>query len=46
MIRRFWLYVLIPLLLAALAGGAGFWLWTRPAPEARLDQLTLATAAA
>ncbi|BDM21404.1 MULTISPECIES: virulence factor family protein [Pseudomonas] len=41
MIRRYWLYVLIPLLLAALAGAAGFWLWTRPAPEARLEQLTL-----
>lgn len=41
MIRRYWLYVLIPLLLAALAGAAGFWLWARPAPEARLEQLTL-----
>ncbi|MFF5866247.1 virulence factor family protein [Pseudomonas sp. NPDC012596] len=41
MIRRYWLYVLIPLLLAAVAGAAGFWLWTRPAPEARLEQLTL-----
>ncbi|NIE77562.1 virulence factor family protein [Pantoea sp. Tr-811] len=41
MIRRYWLYVLIPLLLAALAGAAAFWLWTRPAPEARLEQLTL-----
>lgn len=41
MIRRYWLYVLIPLLLAALAGAAGFWLWTRPAPEARLEQLAL-----
>jgi len=41
MIRRYWLYVLIPLLLAVLAGAAGFWLWARPAPEARLEQLTL-----
>ncbi|MBO9552793.1 AcvB/VirJ family lysyl-phosphatidylglycerol hydrolase [Pseudomonas sp.] len=41
MIRRYWLYVLIPLLLAALAGAGGFWLWARPAPEARLEQLTL-----
>ncbi|HCV38644.1 virulence factor family protein [Pseudomonas sp. SAR267] len=41
MIRRYWLYVVIPLLLAALAGAAGFWLWARPAPEARLEQLTL-----
>ncbi|WP_286912061.1 MULTISPECIES: virulence factor family protein [unclassified Pseudomonas] len=41
MIRRYWLYVLIPLLLAALAGAAAFWVWTRPAPEARLEQLTL-----
>ncbi|QXH34663.1 virulence factor family protein [Pseudomonas muyukensis] len=42
MIRRYWLYVLIPLLLAVLAGATAFWLWTRPAPEARLDHLTLA----
>jgi type IV secretory pathway VirJ component len=41
MIRRYWLYVMIPLLLAALAGAAGFWLWARPAPEARLEQLAL-----
>ncbi|MFJ4346847.1 virulence factor family protein [Pseudomonas sp. NPDC089401] len=41
MIRRYWLYVLIPLLLAALAGASAFWLWARPAPEARLEQLTL-----
>ncbi|MDZ3993581.1 virulence factor family protein [Pseudomonas sp. Teo4] len=41
MIRRYWLYVLIPLLLAALCGAVAFWLWTRPAPEARLEQLTL-----
>lgn len=41
MIRRYWLYVMIPLLLAALCGAVAFWLWTRPAPEARLEQLTL-----
>ena len=41
MIRRYWLYILIPVLLAALAGAGAFWLWTRPAPEARLEQLTL-----
>ncbi|NIF16115.1 virulence factor family protein [Pantoea sp. Cy-639] len=41
MIRRYWLYVLIPLLLAALAGATAFWLWTRPAPEAHLEHLTL-----
>ena len=41
MIRRYWLYVLIPLLLAAMAGATAFWLWTRPAPEARLEHLTL-----
>ncbi|CAK16802.1 virulence factor family protein [Pseudomonas entomophila] len=41
MIRRYWLYVLIPLVLAVLAGGTAFWLWTRPAPEVRLEQLTL-----
>ncbi|TFF42824.1 virulence factor family protein [Pseudomonas sp. RIT623] len=41
MIRRYWLYVLIPLLLAAMAGATAFWLWTRPAPQARLEHLTL-----
>ncbi|HEN8798918.1 TPA: virulence factor family protein [Pseudomonas putida] len=41
MTRRYWLYLLVPLLLAALGGAAAFWLWTRPAPEARLEQLTL-----
>lgn len=41
MIRRYWLYVLIPLLLAAAAGAVAFWLWTRPAPEAHLEQLTV-----
>ena len=41
MIRRYWLYLVIALLLAALGGAAAFWLWTRPAPEARLEQLTL-----
>ncbi|WP_264311954.1 virulence factor family protein [Pseudomonas putida] len=41
MIRRYWLYLVIPLLLAALGAAVAFWLWTRPAPEARLEQLTL-----
>ncbi|MFJ4154156.1 virulence factor family protein [Pseudomonas sp. NPDC089752] len=41
MIRRYWQYILIPLLVAALAGAAAFWLWTRPAPDARLEQLSL-----
>jgi type IV secretory pathway VirJ component len=41
MIRRYWLYLAIPLLLAALGGAVAFWLWTRPAPEAHLEQLTL-----
>ncbi len=41
MTRRFWLYLLIPLLLAALGGALAFWLWTRPAPEARLEQLSI-----
>ncbi len=40
MTRRFWLYLLVPLLLAALGGVLAFWLWTRPAPEARLEQLS------
>ncbi|MGY4526131.1 virulence factor family protein [Pseudomonas sp. TE21394] len=41
MTRRFWLYLLTPLLLAALVGALAFWLWTRPAPEARLEQLSI-----
>jgi type IV secretory pathway VirJ component len=41
MIRRYWLYLAIPLLLAALSGAVAFWLWTRPAPEAHLEQLSL-----
>ncbi|MBJ9977782.1 virulence factor family protein [Pseudomonas sp. S75] len=41
MIRRYWLYLLVPLLLAALAGGVAFWMWTRPAPDARVEHLTL-----
>ncbi|AVH34926.1 virulence factor family protein [Pseudomonas monteilii] len=41
MTRRYWLYLLVPLLLAALGGALAFWLWTRPAPEARLEQLSL-----
>ena len=41
MTRRYWLYLLVPLLLAALGGALAFWLWTRPAPEARLEQLSI-----
>ncbi|UVL30714.1 virulence factor family protein [Pseudomonas donghuensis] len=41
MIRRYWLYLLAPLLLALLAAALGFWLWTRPAPEASLEHLSL-----
>ncbi|AYG46280.1 virulence factor family protein [Pseudomonas sp. Leaf58] len=41
MTRRYWLYLLVPLLLAALGGALAFWLWTRPAPEAHLEQLSL-----
>lgn len=41
MTRRFWLYLLVPLLLAALGGAQAFWLWTRPAPEARLEQMSI-----
>ncbi|MCY4125733.1 MAG: virulence factor family protein, partial [Pseudomonas sp.] len=41
MTRRFWLYPLITLLLAALAGATAFWFWTRPAPEAQLEQLQI-----
>lgn len=41
MIRRYWLYLAIPLLLAALGGAVAFWLWTRPAPEAHLEKLSL-----
>ena len=41
MIRRYWLYLLVPLLLALLAAALGFWLWTRPAPEASLEHLSL-----
>ncbi|CAG8870634.1 hypothetical protein PS627_04089 [Pseudomonas fluorescens] len=41
MTRRYWLYALFPLLLALLAAALGFWLWTRPAPPAHLEHLTL-----
>ena len=41
MTRRYWLYLLVPLLLAALGGGLAFWLWTRPAPEAHLEQMSI-----
>ncbi|WP_225787382.1 virulence factor family protein [Pseudomonas sp. Marseille-P8916] len=42
MTRRYWLYVLIPLLLALLAGTMVFWLWARPTPAAHLQHLALA----
>ncbi|MFK8330218.1 virulence factor family protein [Pseudomonas sp. BJa5] len=41
MIRRYWLYLLATLMLGLLAAALGFWLWTRPAPEPRLEHLTL-----
>lgn len=41
MIRRYWLYVLIPLVVAAAAASVAFWLWTRPAPAATIEHLTL-----
>ncbi|HKS14084.1 MAG TPA: AcvB/VirJ family lysyl-phosphatidylglycerol hydrolase [Pseudomonas sp.] len=41
MIRRYWLHVLVALLLALLAATLGFWLWTRPAPQAHLEHLAL-----
>jgi type IV secretory pathway VirJ component len=41
MTRRYWLYLFVALLMAALGGAMAFWIWTRPAPEARLEQLTL-----
>ena len=42
MIRRYGLYLSIALLLALLGAALGFWLWTRPAPQARLQHLALA----
>lgn len=41
MIRRYWQYVLIALLVALAAAAVGFWLWTRPAPEAHIEHLAL-----
>ena len=41
MIRRYWLHVLVALLLALLAATLGFWLWTRPAPQPHLEHLAL-----
>ncbi|GGU80909.1 hypothetical protein GCM10009504_42070 [Pseudomonas laurentiana] len=41
MIRRYWLYALVTLLAALTAAALGFWLWTRPAPQAQLEHLTL-----
>lgn len=42
MIRRYGLYLSVALLLALLGAALGFWLWTRPAPPARLQHLALA----
>ena len=42
MLRRYGLYLSIALLLALLGAALGFWLWTRPAPPARLQHLALA----
>lgn len=42
MIRRYGLYLSSALLLALLGAALGFWLWTRPAPPARLQHLALA----
>lgn len=41
MIRRYWLHMLCAVLLALLAAAVGFWVWTRPAPAAHLEHLTL-----
>lgn len=41
MIRRYWFYLLGALMVALLAAAVSFWLWTRPAPEAHLEHLTL-----
>ncbi|VVM50824.1 hypothetical protein PS623_00750 [Pseudomonas fluorescens] len=41
MIRRYWHYLLIALLLALAGAAVWFWLWTRPAPEAQIEHLTL-----
>ncbi|MBM5459805.1 virulence factor family protein [Pseudomonas sp. P66] len=41
MIRRYWLHIAATLLLGLIAAVLGFWLWTRPAPEPRLEHLTL-----
>ncbi|TDF78205.1 virulence factor family protein [Pseudomonas sp. H9] len=40
MIRRYWPYLLATLVLGLLAAILGFWLWARPAPEARLEHLS------
>ena len=41
MIRRYWLYALTTLVAALIAVALGFWLWTRPAPQAQLEHLSL-----
>ncbi|POF88142.1 virulence factor family protein [Pseudomonas putida] len=41
MIRRYWHYMLIALLLALAGAAVWFWLWTRPTPEAQVEHLTL-----
>lgn len=41
MIRRYWLYALTTLVAALIAAALGFWLWTRPAPQAQLEHLSL-----
>ena len=41
MIRRYWHYLLIALLLALAGAAVWFWLWTRPTPEAQVEHLTL-----
>ncbi|MFJ1570330.1 virulence factor family protein [Pseudomonas sp. NPDC088322] len=41
MIRRYWHFLLIALLLALAGAAVWFWLWTRPAPEAQVEHLTL-----
>ncbi|WP_136477782.1 virulence factor family protein [Pseudomonas sp. DG56-2] len=41
MIRRYWLHIVATLLLGLFTAALGFWLWNRPAPEPRLEHLTL-----
>lgn len=44
MIQRYWRFLLAALIVLALV--LGFWLWSRPAPEASLEHLTLENGAA